>query len=372
MPFVYNMNFVMEQSSKKLFKGVSMFAGGGGSSTGYRLAGGDILGMNEFIPSAQHTYSANYPNTYVFKQDIRELTGKIILDAIGLKEGELDILDGSPPCSGYSNASTNKKKLRGKVKKYSDSKQKTDDLFLHFGRILSEVKPKVFICENVKGITQGESATILGSEQYDIFGEHKDTIYHTLSESGYNIRYKVLNAENFGVPQNRERIIFIGVRKDIDCNITFPSPYDEKYNIGQVSENIDFISCFRGFKEKSNRIIDRSDVCYTITQDGLGVGRRYRVWRNYFTKDIIPPFDRTRYFSHIDFDGIDYNENESYEAGKRLSMEELKKICSFPSDYILKGSNNKQWERLGRAVPPLMMKAVAQHVYETILKPNIK
>ena len=84
-PFIYNLEYVKEQSKKELFNVVSLFAGGGGSSTGYRLAGGKILEINEFVPAAQETYAKNYPDTYIFKQDIRELTGEMILKQLNLK-----------------------------------------------------------------------------------------------------------------------------------------------------------------------------------------------------------------------------------------------------------------------------------------------
>jgi DNA (cytosine-5)-methyltransferase 1 len=230
--FIYNLDFVKQQSSKELFNVVSLFAGGGGSSTGYRLAGGKVLAINEFIPAAQDAYAINYPETYIFKQDIRDLTGEMILNQIGFKKGELDILDGSPPCSSFSMAGLREKGW-GIEKKYSDSSQRTDDLFFEFARILKEVQPKVFICENVKGITMGEASNLLGSEQINIFGEEKNTIYHTLVNCGYNVRYKVLNAKHFSVPQSRERTIFIGVRKDIKKQITFPITKNEQITIGR-------------------------------------------------------------------------------------------------------------------------------------------
>lgn len=96
-PFIYNLDFVKKQSEKNLFNVVSLFAGAGGSSTGYRLAGGRVLAINEFVEEAQRVYSINYPDTYIFKQDIRKLTGDMILDKINMMRGELDILDGSPP-----------------------------------------------------------------------------------------------------------------------------------------------------------------------------------------------------------------------------------------------------------------------------------
>jgi DNA (cytosine-5)-methyltransferase 1 len=220
----YKLQDVFKSSEQKLFKVVSLFAGGGGSSTGYRLAGGEILAINEFIEAAQDAYERNYPTTHIFREDVRKLTGEMILNQVGLKVGELDILDGSPPCASFSMAGKREKGW-GIEKKYSDKKQRVDDLFFEFARILKEVQPKVFIAENVKGITMGVASNLLGSSQFDLFGDDEDTIYHTLANCGYNVRYKVLNAKNFGVPQSRERTIFIGVRKDIKKEITYPKPF---------------------------------------------------------------------------------------------------------------------------------------------------
>ena len=101
-PYFYDMNYVREQSDKNLFNVVSLFAGGGGSSTGYRLAGAKVLAINEFVESARNTYASNYPDTHIFPQDVRELKGEDILNKLGLKRGELDLLDGSPPCASFS------------------------------------------------------------------------------------------------------------------------------------------------------------------------------------------------------------------------------------------------------------------------------
>ena len=98
------MKEVYKNSSLNKFTVVSTFAGGGGSSTGYKLAGGNVLAMNEFVEEAQKTYRKNYPETPIMPGDIKELTAKDFLDKIGLEPGELDILDGSPPCSAFSMA----------------------------------------------------------------------------------------------------------------------------------------------------------------------------------------------------------------------------------------------------------------------------
>jgi len=100
---------------------VSLFAGGGGSSTGYRMAGGKSLLINEFVQDAANTYQANWKNTKILTDDVKKITGAQILKEINMKKGELDLLDGSPPCSAFSVAGTRDKNW-GKTKTYSDTK----------------------------------------------------------------------------------------------------------------------------------------------------------------------------------------------------------------------------------------------------------
>ena len=98
----YNLEDVHDASAQEKFKVISTFAGGGGSSTGYRLAGGKVLAINEFVEEAALTYAENYPETVILPGDIKELSGKDFLNAAKVSEGEIDILDGSPPCSAFS------------------------------------------------------------------------------------------------------------------------------------------------------------------------------------------------------------------------------------------------------------------------------
>ena len=137
----YYLKDVYTASAQNKFNVISTFAGGGGSSTGYRLAGGKILCINEFVEEARNTYKENYPDTKIIPDDIKKLSGQDFLDATGLKSGELDLLDGSPPCSAFSmagNVSHGKnnthKDAFGKTKSYSDVKEvsNVEDLFFEF------------------------------------------------------------------------------------------------------------------------------------------------------------------------------------------------------------------------------------------------
>ena len=360
-PYIYKLEDVHRASEQNLFNVVSLFAGTGGSSTGYRLAGGKILAVNEFIDKAWQSYQKNYPNTHIFKGDVRDLKGEDILKTLNLKVGELDILDGSPPCASFSTAGL-REKAWGKEKKYSDKTQRVDDLFYEYARILKELQPKVFIAENVKGLTMGSASNLLGSGQFSLFGDEQDTIYHTLVNCGYNVRYKVINAKNFGVPQSRERVIFIGVRKDFNIDITYPKQFD--YIITSYEATKDIINPQKDIDEAK---FNENTQAYQY----LKMMREGESMSDYHPKGS--GFGMTRIFKDKPCPTILQRQgNKSslchWEEDRELTVPELVRLMSFPEDYYLGEKYTEKTERLGRAVPPLMMKAVANHVYETILK----
>ena len=149
--FRYTLDDLQKSSDRKLFTYISFFAGGGGSSCGYKLAGGDVLCVNEFQQVHADTYNANFPNTPVIVEDIKNVTGAMIREKIG--DVDIDILDGSPPCPPFSMSGT-KQKGWGKEKTAYGMKQKNiEDLTWEQIRIADEMKPKVIVCENVKGLT---------------------------------------------------------------------------------------------------------------------------------------------------------------------------------------------------------------------------
>lgn len=353
MPFAPTLQEIKQLVPR--FEVVSTFAGGGGSSTGYRMAGGKVLAINEFVESARKTYAANWEDTIILPGDIRQLTGAMILTAIGKKRGELDLFDGSPPCSGFSLAG-NREDDWGKSKKYSDKSQRVDDLFFEYARLVGEIYPKVFIAENVKGLVMGEAANLLGSEQLGLFGEHEETIFHTLASKGYQVRYMVLNSGDFGVPQYRERLIIIGVRNDLGIVPTFPvwripTPTLRQALSGLLYTTFDLLECN----------IEK----YAIYQQlkPLGYGEQSEKFFNLVKCDPDQPSPTLTQTA-----GCPSAACICHWDNRKFTVSEAKRIMSFPDDYILEGRYQEKIERLGRAVPPLLMKAVADHVFETILK----
>jgi len=200
---------------------VSFFSGCGGSCLGFKMAGYRVLWASEFIPAAADTYRANHPNTILDTRDIRKVQPKDILKATGLKVGELDCMEGSPPCASFSTAGKREKHW-GKAKKYSDTVQRVDDLFFEYIRLLDGLKPKVFVAENVSGLVKGVAK--------GYFLE----ILAKLKACGYRVGCKVLDAQWLGVPQARQRTIFIGVREDLGKQPVFPKPLPYRYSLREA------------------------------------------------------------------------------------------------------------------------------------------
>lgn len=182
----------------KQFTVISTFSGCGGSSLGYKLAGFKELLAIDYNKNAAKTFKLNFPEVPFLLKDIKQVTNKEIFNITNLKVGELDILDGSPPCQGFS--------IAGK----RDVNDNRNTLFLEYVRLIKELKPKIFIMENVAGM-------LIGSMK-QLFLE----ILTTLKSLDYNVKVKLLNAANYGVPQSRRRLFFIGVRKDLGFEPIFP------------------------------------------------------------------------------------------------------------------------------------------------------
>ena len=159
---------------------ISLFAGCGGSSLGYQMAGFKELLAIEWDDNAVETFKLNFPDVPVYHGDITKLTGNECLRLAGIEKGQLDILDGSPPCQGFSTA--------GK-RKWDDPR---NSLFQEYVRILIELQPKVFVMENVTGMVKG------------YMKQAYLQIIKALRECGYKAKGEVLNAMYFNVPQSRE------------------------------------------------------------------------------------------------------------------------------------------------------------------------
>ncbi len=326
-------------------RAVSTFSGCGGSSLGLRMAGVKVVWASEFIPAAAEVYRLNHRGTTLDTRDIREVDASEILKATG---GDIDILEGSPPCSAFSLAGIRDKGW-GKEKFYSGTTQRVDDLFFEYTRLLRGLKPRVFIAENVVGLIIGKAKAYFAA------------IVRALRESGYSVEVRQLNSAYLGVPQARERLIFLGVREDLQKKPRFPRPRTAEIPLEQAIQGLESPGPFNVLKPGGiledlyrsvvpGQTLDHAVIRRTRGKSGSCFGHYRLSWKK--TVPTVLACGSTLY--HPD-------------EARTLGIAELKRVCSFPDDFQLTGSFCRQWERLGRSVPPLMMKAIAESISEVLL-----
>jgi DNA (cytosine-5)-methyltransferase 1 len=334
------------------FSMVSTFSGCGGSCLGFEMAGFDLRWANEFIPEARETYKANHDGVILDGRDIREVKGLEILEAIGLGVGELDLFEGSPPCASFSSAGTREKGW-GKEKSYSDSKQRADDLFFEYSRLIKEIQPKTFIAENVSGLVRG---TALG-----YFRE----ILRDLASNGYKVEAKLLDASWLGVPQARKRIIFIGVRNDLvekyKVAPAFPLPFDYQYSLSEALEGVAPLDKYLDPDTGMDISLDRYAI--GLEWDKTPIGKSSK---KYFS--LVKPHPSKPASTITAKAGVVNAASIAHPLEKRkFTVEELKLLSSFPKDFVLTGTYAQRCERIGRSVPPLMAKAIGETIAKEIL-----
>lgn len=317
---------------------ISLFAGCGGSSLGYQMAGFKELLAVEWDDNAVETFKLNFPDIPIYHGDVTKLSSKECMRLAGVKKGELDILDGSPPCQGFSTA--------GK-RRYNDPR---NSLFQEYVRLLKDLQPRVFVFENVSGMVKGYMKQIY----LEVIKE--------LRGCGYNCKGSILNTQYFNVPQSRERLIIIGVREDLGLSPSHPKPqgkptllrdciWDLRGNspddrmlspvilkVARVqphrwSTDIRVYKPIKGNKGSSLTLkwADWDGVCMTIIKDERAL------------TGIVHP-DRERY----------------------ISLREAQRIAGFPDDFKFTDRSNGI-KRIGNTVPPPFMKAIAEHIKVNIL-----
>ena len=406
--FRYTLDDLEKSSQKKLFNYITFFAGGGGSSCGYKLVGGDCLFVNEFQKIAMDTYLENWPTTpHYICDDIKNVTGKQIMEMTGLKVGELDLLDASPPCPPFSVAGT-KQKGWGKEKTAYGMKQKNiEDLTWEVIRIAGEMKPKVIVCENVKGLTMS----------YAI--EHLNRMVSDFEAEGYSTVWKVLKGQEHGVPQKRERIFIVSVRNDVLDKIgmpfmclgsLFPDPNtneptirdaigdlkDDKQNIEESKEMIELMKesskghwvygfdthpdypnsgpCLglKGINDWSKVVSVGTDVVGPWFQEQVknGIIKKEDAKESYYMSRIVPwhqsAHSLTEQGLQPRFMGGNHFHPEEYRI---YTPTEAKRIMTLPEDYKLSGTIDEKQARIGLMVAPICMAALAERIYDQVLEP---
>jgi len=311
---------------------ISTFAGCGGSSLGYRLAGYRELLALDYAKWPVATFRKNFPEVPMWHRDITEVTAQEILEFCGIASGELDVLDGSPPCQGFSMAGN---------RNVNDSR---NDLFKEYVRLIEGLRPKVFVMENVPGMIQGSMQ-----------GRFIE-IMKALKATGYKVKCKLMNTANYGVPQARRRLIWIGVRDDIGAESSFPA---HTGNITTVRE------AFTGLtsNDLTGTAISSPELLQNVGLIRQGHGADEVCGGSYFNT-IRLAWNRPAQ-TIIKTKNLLHPEEPRY-----LSIAECKRIASFPDEFEFLGSHTKAWGQVGNAVMPKFMQAIASHIKDAILTPR--
>lgn len=330
---------------------VSFFAGAGGLDLGFRKAGFDVIWANEYDKSIWETYEKNHPNTILDKRSIVDIRSSDVPDCDGII--------GGPPCQSWSEAGSK----RG-------IKDKRGQLFYEFMRILADKKPKFFLAENVSGM---------------LLPTHREALINIkqmFQDIGYDLSFKLLNVSDFGVPQDRKRVFFIGYRKDLGKKFEFPNPTTpiKKVNllkaIGDLKESVIpaktgnftngekcrflnheyMIGGFSSIYMSRNRVRTWDEVSFTIQAGGRHA-------------PIHPQAPCMKFISQNVREFVKGKEN----LYRRLSIRECARIQTFPDKFKFYYTNIADgYKMIGNAVPVRMAQVLAKKIKDDLLITSTK
>ena len=365
-----------------MFTSIDLFSGCGGLSLGFKMAGFKSILASDIDENCASTFKRNFPDTPFLCKDITSISKEEIDEIIG--DTIPDIIIGGPPCQGFSLAN----KKRNKIK--DDPRNK---LFYHFVKFIEWYSPKAFVMENVKGLLSMQNGEVL------------NTIVKEFSNAGagYNVKYKILCASDYGVPQSRERVILIGFRKDLEITPEFPIPNGENtitvdmaisdlpiINSGEGKDIMDYEKkpqntyheLMRLHSDKvynhiamkhTRRLIDR----FSAIQPGQSL---LDVWETHGAVKRGNPAEKSN---------IKFSQNNQRVYGDRpaptiaasfqsnfihphlnrnFTAREGARLQSFPDDFVFEGMRTKmswekglsQYQQIGNAVPVLLAFSIAQ------------
>lgn len=307
---------------------VSFFAGAGGLDLGFSKAGFDIIWANEYDKDIWETYENNHPETILDRRSITEISPDEIPDCDGII--------GGPPCQSWSAA--------GALKGISD---KRGQLFFDFINILKTKQPKFFLAENVAGMLAGRHS------------EAVKNIKSLFEEAGYELSMKLLNAADYNVPQDRKRLIFVGIRKDLNFKFEFPTPTGEKLTLKDAIWDIQDTAVPAKAKNYTNR-----NACEFPNHEYMIGGfsmiflsrNRVRSWdQQSFTIQAggrhAPLHPQAPKMIKVEKDKQVFKEG-SEDLYRRLTVRECARIQTFPDDFIFHYENlTAAYKMIGNAVP---------------------
>lgn len=341
---------------------IDLFSGAGGLSYGFEMAGFNVLLGIDNDKAALNTFKLNHKGSQVLNCDITDVSYENEIKRL-IGDKQIDVIVGGPPCQGMS--------LSG-PRKFDDPRNK---LYLSYIRLVKEIMPKAFVIENVIGIVS-------------LFkGQIKDHIIEEFTNMGYKVQFKTLLASDYGVPQRRKRVIFVGTLED---EFSFPEPVgytvttkmaisdlptledelgEEESDYLTLPQN-DYQKLMRTNSEKVYNHIaanhsDRVKEIIALVPDGGNYKNLPEELRN--TRNFNVAW--TRFPSNEPSPTIDtgHRHHFHYKFNRVPTVRESARLQSFPDDFIFTGNKTQQFRQVGNAVPPIMAKAIADKILEYLL-----
>lgn len=337
------LNFSQVKVSSNQLTYIDLFSGSGGFSLGFDNMGFKNIFSIDIESSFCETYKYNFPSHNLIQKDIAELSSDDLTQLV--EKNKIDVIIGGPPCQGFS--------IAGNIgRKFIDDPR--NKLFKEFVRIVSFVKPKMFVMENVARLYNHNK------------GETRKEIISDFENLGYKVKCEILNSADFGVPQIRKRIIFIGTR--LKKEIKFPKKITEQHlTVKEALEHYPKLKSGEVSTLSNHEAMAHSDQMLkkmSYISDG---GNRLEI-----PIDLRPKTGDARKY-------IRYKSNEPavcitgdmrkvfhYEQNRALTVRELARLQSYPDSFIFKGNRTQQQQQVGNSVPPKMAEAIANTVLEIL------
>ena len=327
----------------KKYKYIDLFSGAGGMSLGFDNAEFENVLAVEYDKCFAETYNFNFPEHNLKVADIKNISNEEIKKIV--RNNKIDVIIGGPPCQGFS--------IAGKIgRNFIDDER--NQLFKEFVRFVDVVKPRIFVMENVAALkTHNKGKTI-------------EEIVKEFERVGYTVKYDVLNAVNYGVPQQRRRIFVIGTL-DKENKFNFPEKTTKQITIAEALKGLPKLESGETSDIPNHNAMNHSKQMLekmSYVKDGGN--------RNDIPEDIRPKSGDIRKY-------IRYNSNEPsicitgdmrkvfhFNQNRALTGRELARIQTFPDDFIFKGNAGKVQQQIGNAVPPKLAFQIANSVKEVL------
>lgn len=348
------------------YKFFDLFCGCGGFTQGFEQAGlVSCLGIDMW-KDATTTYHYNFPNSAILNKDITSVTADELLETANVIANDVDVIIGGPPCQGFS----------------ISGKRMIDDprniLYKSFVQIVGDIQPKIFVMENVPGLVSMAKGAV------------KDSVIEDFASRGYNVTWKILSADDYGVPQHRRRVFFVGLNKNHFGNLMFdfpiPTTKEKKVTCFDAIADLDFIPDNVALSEQIDYALPpKNEYQDLMRRNSTHIWNHVATLHNEKTKQIISMVpDGGNYLDlpkelwntrkvHIAWTRMDskkpcftidtgHNHHFHYSANRVPTVRESARIQSFPDSFRFIGIKTSQLKQVGNAVPPLLAQSIATQI----------